>query len=57
MTSRTMAVIALSEEEARAMLARLGVTHPEVFDELMADVEDQRRIRAERDDRSEEGER
>ena len=58
MTSRTMAVIAMTEEEARAMLARLGVLHPDVFDELMADTERQREIRRERErgDGGEEGE-
>lgn len=55
MSTRTDAVMAMTEHEQAAALAWLAGRYPRIFDEVLEDVEHQRRIRAKREDRSDEG--
>lgn len=49
MTSRTDEAVAMTSDERISALVYLGQHHPEVFDEVLADIEHQRRIREKRE--------
>ena len=57
MSARTEAVVAMTDHERIVALCLLAGLCPGVFDEVLRDVEDQRRIAAKREDRNDEGER
>jgi hypothetical protein len=52
---RTEYVLNMTPDERVSALTLLGHRHPEVFDEIAADIEEQRRIRARREAAREDG--
>lgn len=49
MTSRTDQAVAMTSDERISALVYLGQHYPQIFDEVLADIEHQRRIRAKRE--------